>query len=48
MAVTRLKRKAKKNKMKAKQRKFDLKKLLAKPVLKNVSMDELQKASKTN
>jgi hypothetical protein len=36
MAVTRLKRKAKKNKITAKQRQFNLKKLLTKPVIKNL------------
>ncbi len=40
MAVTRLKRKAKRNKIRAKQRKIRLKNLLATPVVKNITTEE--------
>jgi hypothetical protein len=40
MGVTRLKRKAKKNKIVAKQRQFNLKKLLAKPVIKKLTPEQ--------
>lgn len=46
MAVTRLKRKALRNKLKAKKRNFMLKHLLAKPVIKNI--DNLEKEDKDN
>lgn len=41
MAVTRLKRKAKRNKTKAKQRKVRLKNILATPVIKNIATTEV-------
>ena len=44
MAVTRLKRKAKRNKIRAKQRKFDLKKLTTTPVIKKVELEEKKTA----
>ncbi len=50
MAVTRLKRKALKNKLKAKQRNFLLKHLLSKPVIKNITEkgDEIKKSDIDN
>ena len=42
MAVTRLQRKTKRNKIKAKQRIASLKRLLATPVIKNVDIEEIK------
>ena len=46
MAVTRLKRKALRNKLRAKKRNFMLKHLLAKPVIKNVENLEKEQEGK--
>jgi hypothetical protein len=43
MAVTRLKRKVKKNRTRAKQRKATMKRLLNTPVIKHVDMEQLKK-----
>jgi hypothetical protein len=42
MAVTRLKRKVRKNRTKATQRKATMKRLLATPVIKNVDIEQLK------
>ncbi len=42
MAVTRLKRKVRKNRTKATQRKATMKRLLATPVIKNVEVEQLE------
>jgi len=42
MAVTRLKRKIRKNRTKATQRKATMKRLLAIPVIKNVAIEQLE------
>lgn len=47
MAVTRLQRKTKRNKIKAKQRIASLKRLLATPVIKNVDIEEIKASFKT-
>ena len=45
MAVTRLKRKVRKNKTKASQRKATIKRLLATPVITNVDVAQLKAAA---
>lgn len=42
MAVTRLKRKVRKNRTRATQRKATMKRLLATPVIKNVEVEQLE------
>jgi hypothetical protein len=44
MAVTRLQRKAKRNKLKAAQRQAQIKQLLSKPVIKNIDIDKIKTA----
>lgn len=44
MAVTRLQRKVKKNRIKAKQRKAHIKQLLSKPVIKNIDINAIKAA----
>lgn len=47
MAVTRLQRKERKNKLKSAQRKATMKRLLAMPVIKNIDVKEAKQAEPT-